>query len=46
MIIYVIVALVCLAVGAGAATGITLVVQKNKLGSTTAKASKLLEEAQ
>ena len=45
MIIYVIVALVCLAVGAGAATGITLIVQKNKLGSTTAKASKLLEDA-
>ena len=46
MIIYVIVALVCLAVGAGAATGITMLVQKNKLGKANAKASKLLEDAE
>ena len=43
--VYILVALVCLIVGAGAATGITLLVQKNKLGKANAQASKLLEDA-
>ncbi len=43
--LYFVVALICLIVGAGIATLITLLVQKNKLGSATAKASKILEDA-
>lgn len=43
--IYILVALICLIVGAGAAVGITLLVQKNKLGKANAQASKLLEDA-
>ena len=44
--IYIAIALGCLVVGAGAATGITILVQKNKLGKANAQASKLVSDAQ
>lgn len=43
--IYIAIALVCLVVGAGCATGITIIVQKKKLGNAQKEASRLLDDA-